>query len=54
MIDIEELIKELKGLNNFDEETAHVIADDLLCQLLRELGHDDVVEAYLLVDKWYA
>lgn len=37
-----------------DTEGAHIDADDILCELLLELGYNDVVEAYNLVDKWYA
>lgn len=37
-----------------DIEVAHAQADDVLCSLLRFLGHDDVVEAWGKVDKWYA
>jgi hypothetical protein len=36
-----------------DQETAHVNADNLLCQLLEHLGFKEVVEAYEKIDKWY-
>jgi len=39
---------------NLDIEMAHSDADDLLCELLRELGCSDVVEAWDEVPKWYA
>ena len=37
-----------------DLEVAHAQADDILCALLRYLGHDTVVDAWHRVDKWYA
>lgn len=51
----DEAIARLKALeDNDDFEYAHGEADDILCKLLRELGYDDVVDAYDLVGKWYA
>jgi len=35
-------------------ESAHVNADDLLCELLKKLGFTEVVEAFDKVHKWYA
>jgi len=40
--------------NNPDIEEAHGIADDLLCQLLKELGFKKLVEEYEKVPKYYA
>ncbi len=37
-----------------DTEHAHVEADDILCALLIQLGHEDVVTKYLAAPKWYA
>lgn len=37
-----------------DTEGAHSDADCVLCKLLNDLGYNDVVEAYNLIDKWYA
>jgi len=39
---------------NNDYESAHSNADGLLCDLLLELGYDEVVEAWDGVGKWYA
>jgi len=39
---------------NGDTECAHCNADDLLCELLNELGFIDVVNEWQEVDKWYA
>ena len=44
----------LRAINNSDTEEAHVDADDALCELLKALGHQDVVELYEKVSKWYA
>lgn len=40
--------------NEPDYERAHSDADDLLCELLRKLGFDSVVNAFDEVGKWYA
>lgn len=37
-----------------DKEHDHYVADDLLCQLLKDLGYEKVVEKFKEVDKWYA
>jgi|TARA_R110000803_G_scaffold110244_1_gene178632 hypothetical protein len=37
-----------------DTEMAHVAADTALCEFLIALGHEDVVDAYNDVDKWFA
>lgn len=37
-----------------DQESAHVDADRVLCELLASLGHADVVDEYEKIDKWYA
>ena len=48
-------IEELEELQDSgDVEMAHGEADVILMNLLRELGYDDVVDAYGLVPKWYA
>jgi hypothetical protein len=37
-----------------DTEEAHSHADDILCELLSNLGYHETVKAWLHVDKWYA
>lgn len=37
-----------------DEEVAHSLADDILCDLLINLGYIELVDAYNDIDKWYA
>lgn len=39
---------------NDDTEMAHSNADEILCTLLEELGHAEVVAEYRKVSKWYA
>jgi hypothetical protein len=47
-------IELLNGCHTNDVERDHLKADDILCDLLRSLGYEDVVQAYLNVEKWYA
>lgn len=44
------LLKKIHG----DTEVNHIEADDLLCNLLVDLGYQEVVDAYDKIDKWYA
>jgi hypothetical protein len=37
-----------------DTEAAHSNADGVLCDLLKALGYQDVVDEYEKVDKWFA
>lgn len=36
-----------------DEVSWHTKADDLLCELLRRLGYDEVVKEFESIPKWY-
>lgn len=38
----------------FDTEMAHIHADNVLCALLRNLGYNDIVNAYERINKWYS
>lgn len=44
----------LKEAKYKDKEMAHIFADDALCDLLIELGFDEIVNEYNTIDKWYA
>lgn len=35
-------------------EMAHILADELMCKLLRELGYGEGVDIFEKMDKWYA
>jgi ferritin len=37
-----------------DTEAAHSQADDAIMDFLKWLGHEDVVELFDKIDKWYA
>lgn len=37
-----------------DIEGAHMDADQVLCDILVSMGHEDVVEAWKAIEKWYA
>ena len=37
-----------------DPEEAHIMADKLLCEMLRRDGHSDLVHAWSQVYKWYS
>lgn len=39
---------------NEDCEAAHHIADDILCDVLIELGYENLVDLFHEVPKWYA
>ena len=48
-------VKELRALqNDSDTEKVHAVADGILCELLRDLGYGEVVDAYEQLDMWYA
>ena len=48
-----ELIQILKTSKG-DPEMAHIEADFVLLGILSELGHDDIVDLFLDVDRWYS
>ena len=53
----ESAIAILRGLQphwDGDVEAIHQQADDVLCELLKALGYEDVVEEWRKVPKWYS
>jgi len=55
MMDRETAISLLKMEQaNGDTEAAHSNADGVLCDLLKSLGYQDVVDEYMKVEKWFA
>lgn len=48
-------LEELKKLGNSgDPEVAHVRADNLLCDILEQIGEDEIVKVFHDIKKWYA
>ena len=41
-------------VENGDIEAAHIDADDILCEVLTDLGYEDLIALYHDVRKWYA
>ena len=51
----EKYLKQMNELkNNDDYESSHVTADDILCELLDELGYTDLIKVFNELPKWYA
>jgi hypothetical protein len=51
----EDAVKKLMDCQeNGDTEGAHVDADNVLCDLLDDLGYSSVVAEYRKVRKWFA
>jgi len=40
--------------HGIDQEAAHSAMDDLMCQVLEELGYVDGIKIFKAADKWYA
>lgn len=38
----------------YDKEAAHAYADDIMCNLLEDLGYAEGVEIFRRAEKWYA
>lgn len=53
-ISVEKYVKKLNECLSLDTESAHGEADDILCEVLTEIGLYDVVSAFKKVRKWYA
>jgi len=52
---MEKYLKKLKELkNNSSSELALMTADDILCEILKKLGYNEIVKAYEDVKKKYA
>ncbi len=53
-LDYFELMTNMINLSKDDTEACHKGMDDLLCNLLVELGYEDVVQLFRKTEKWYA
>jgi hypothetical protein len=51
---LEKLKQDFMQSKDADIEMVHSIADEVLCDLLLELGYELVVEEYKKVPKWYS
>lgn len=38
----------------FDLDEPHKKADEILCNLIKDLGFEEIVDVYKSFDKWYA
>ncbi len=47
-----EIIKE--HCHSDDWEVDHILADEILCKVLENLGHTELVKAWDAVEKWFA
>ena len=37
----------------FDAETAHIKADELMCEVLKELGYEEGIKIFEDMERWY-
>ncbi len=61
MIDLEKefsikgFTNEMRRINrNNNTEKTHILADELICKLLRELGYGEGVDIFEQMYKWYS
>lgn len=50
----EEFKKKMEALRSDDEEYSHRVMDDLMCELLTELGYGEGVKIFDEQGKWYS
>lgn len=49
-----ERMKAISQENDGDPESTHRQAGDVLCDLLIVLGHNDIVDIFYELERWYA
>ena len=50
-----EYLKKMEECSSLDTECGHIEADDLLIDILKDIGgFDNIISAYENVDKWFA
>jgi DNA replication protein DnaD len=50
-----QVVKKMHRLEDqYDTETAHMKADKLISSFVRELGYDELADAFDDIEKWYA
>ena len=47
-------MRKLVKMSQSDPEEAHYLADEILCEILYELGYDEIVDIFDNIRKWYA
>lgn len=47
-------MREIRARGTYDVERNHVDADNVLCELLRTLGFNALVDEYAEIEMWYA
>lgn len=47
-------MRKLVKMSQGDPEEAHYLADEILCEILYELGYDKIVDIFDNIRKWYA
>lgn len=52
--DYTERMRKLADNNDDDIEARHVEMDDLMCEILKEMGFNELVEIFNETEKWYA
>ena len=50
---MDEAINDLKNKTVVGTEEGHIIADKILCEVLRRLGYDEIVDEYEKISKWF-
>lgn len=53
----EEFAEKMNEINNnpdYNEEDAHIDADNLMCDILKEFGYEEGVNVFYKMDKWYS
>lgn len=52
--ELRERLRELQNDDEWDKGVAHGEADEVLCEVLTELGCEDIVAEWRRVPKWYS
>ena len=50
----EEFKEAMLSLDNGDPEVSHHCADNLMCDLLEQLGYSEGVDVFIDMERWYA
>ena len=51
----EEFAQRMQEISEYESvQASHIAGDDLMCELLEDLGYGDGVQIFYNMDKWYA